>query len=274
MTRKNVNKILLLFVLLLSVVACSTKKSIATVSVEELADAKFVASSPAATSSRECLSGNAKLSLSIGDKQLSSTGTIRIKQNEGVQIGISPLGIIEVASIEFFPGNARLIYKLGKEYADVSYSSVPFLERSGIDYHMLEALLMNKIFIPILDESGSLVKGATLVREGGELLAKIIRGDISYTFAFEQSTGNLVSCKGLHKSGVEVLCRYANFEALEGTLFPRTITISISGVEPAVSLSFKLSNLKTADFNFSPRKISTSYDKIPIETLIKSLGNI
>lgn len=274
MIRKSVNNILLLFVLLLSIVACSTKKNVTTVSVKQLADTRFVASSPAAASSRECLSGNAKLSLSVGDKQLSSSGTLRVKKNEGIQIGISPLGIIELGSIEFFPENARLIYKLGKEYTDVPYSSLSFLERSGIDYQMLESLFLNRLFIPVVDETGSLVKGVTLVREGDELLVKTVSGDVVYTFAFEQSTGNLVSCKGIHKSGVEVLCRYGNFEPLEGTPFPRTITITISGVTPAVSLSFKLSNLKATDFDFSPRKISASYDKIPIEQMIKSLGNI
>ena len=124
MKRKSVNRVLLLLLLLSFLAGCATKKNGAALSPVAVESAELVALSPAATVVHDGLSGSTRLSASIGGKQFSSSGTLRIKKGEGVQIGITPLGLVEVACVEFFPAEARFIYKIGKEYASVPYSAV------------------------------------------------------------------------------------------------------------------------------------------------------
>lgn len=274
MKRKSVNRVLLLLLLMSLLAGCATKKNRVAFSPVAVESAELVASSPAATLVHDGLSGSTRLSANIGGKQFSSSGTLRIRKGEGIQIGITPLGLVEVACIEFFPAEARFIYKIGKEYACVPYSAVPFLKQSGIDYSMLESIFMNRLFLPGDISIEKFLAGAEYSVDGSLVVATYKADGITYSFAFEKESRNLVSSRGKHSSGIEVVCNYSDFEQLDGTSFPRKMVLEVNGIAKPVSLSFVSSNLKAGKVSFSPRKISSSYDKLEIEEVIKSLGNL
>ena len=156
--RSSGNRVLVLFLLLsLLLAGCKTRKMAAGAGIADMEMMELVTASPSVVSPRACLSGNVRLSVSVDSNPFSAKGTIRIKEGNGVQIGMTALGLVEVACLEFLPDNMRLIYKIGKEYTEIPYSDVDFLQSSGISYSLLESVLLNKLFL-LLDEHIYLTK--------------------------------------------------------------------------------------------------------------------
>lgn len=270
------NKVVLFIVMLsLLVAGCKTRKSVVETAPLDMESIALVSSSPSVVSPRTCLSGNMKLSVNVDGKPFSAKGTMKIKEGDGVQIGVTALGLVEIACLEFFPANARLIYKLGKEYAEIPYSDVAFLQRSGIDYRMLESVLMNRVFSPDGRPLAEAITDMSFVDEGNIVVATTdnVNG-IVYRFHIDKATCNLVQSEGKQIGGGKVVCKYSDFSMVDGSPFPHTISLSLEGVGTDVSLQFVLSRLDSGDFRFTPRSISSSYDRMDVEKMIKSIGNM
>lgn len=261
---------LLLTALLLA--GCKSKKVVMERSAVEIENMALVSASPSVASPCSSLSGNLKLAVNADGKPFSAKGTLRVKENEGVQIGVTALGLLELASLEFFPENARLIYKLGKEYTDVAYSDVAFLQKSGISYEMLESVLLNRMFSPDGRPAAQALVDMSFADEGSCVTAMTnpVNG-IVYKFYVDKATGNLVRSEGLHDSGGHVVCRYSDFYSVDGTAFPHTISLVLEGVGTDVSLDFTLSRVEIGDISFTPRRVSSSYKKLSPEQLLKSV---
>ena len=268
----NIYITLLCFVLVL--VGCSTRKSVSTRPVIDEASVEILKNSPSVSVERSCISGNIRLTADIEGKAISARGTMRIKKNEGVQVGITALGLVEVGCLEFLPTCLRVINKIEKEYSEVSYSEVDFLQRTGIDYALLESVLMNRVFSPdgtpvtaMLEEIDANSNGDTATVTIPEYKGLV------YSFCFDKATTNLVQSEGVYKNGTKVVCSYQDFEKIGGTDFPRVMTLVLDGGGKKVSLKFELSNISSSEFSFSPRKVSSGYEKLDASGFLKSLGN-
>ncbi len=275
MMRSSGNRVLVLFLLLsLLLAGCKTRKMATGAGIADMEMMELVTASPSVVSPRACLSGNVRLSVSVDGNPFSAKGTIRIKEGNGVQIGMTALGLVEVACLEFLPDNMRLIYKIGKEYTEIPYSDVDFLQSSGVSYSLLESVLLNKLFSPEGKPLVQAVGEMTYADEGECVTATTspING-IVYRFYVEKSTGELVRSEGEHHDGGKVVCRYSDFADVDGNSFPHTIQLTLEGVESSVVLLFELARLNTGDFEFTPRRVS-SYGKLDAEQMLKSLGNM
>jgi hypothetical protein len=263
---------LLCFVLAL--VGCSTRKSVSSSPVIDEASVEILKSSPSVSADYSCISGNVRLTVDIEGKAISARGTMRIKKNEGVQVGITALGLVEVGCLEFLPTCLRVINKIEKEYSEVSYSDVDFLQRTGIDYALLESVLMNRVFSPDGTPVTAMLGDIDASSSGDTAIVTIpeYKG-LVYSFRFDKATTNLVQSEGLYKNGTKVVCSYQDFEKIGGADFPHIMTLVMDGGEKRVSLKFELSNISSAEFNFSPRKVSSGYEKLDASGFLKSLGN-
>lgn len=268
-----------IFIILLCItvvfVGCSSRKSVSTHHAVDRVSVDIVSSSPSARIERKCLSGNVRLSADIDGKSLSARGTIRIKGNEGVQIGVMALGLMEIACLEFLPSNLRVINKIEKEYSEISYSDVYFLQRTGIDYDLLESVLLNRFFSPDGKPAAEALKDG-VVEAGADTITVTFpeyKG-LVYKFFFDRATSNLVQSEGIYRSGAKVVCSYQDFEDLDGTPFPSVISLSLGGVGKVAKLRLELRNVNSGMFDFSPRKVSSSYEKLDASSFMKSLGNI
>lgn len=272
--RNVINKafVLLLFSLLL--VGCRAKKSVVETRVVDMETMEIVTASPSVVSPRTSLSGNLKLYVNVDGKPVSAKGTMRIKEQCGVQIGMTALGLVEIACLEFLPENMRLIYKLGKEYADIPYADVSFLQKTGIDYCMLESVLLNRLFSP--DGRPFLQALNDMSIDNEDCYVTITTSEtngIVYKFYIDKATGELVQSEGTHIDGGKVVCRYSDFYIVGGASFPHTIYLTLEGVGSSASLQFVLDRVSMGNFDFTPRRVS-SYGKLNIEQILKSLGNM
>lgn len=274
---RNAKNRIILSVLLLSMLmaGCKTKENFVETRSVDLESMSFVSASPSVVLPRTDLSGNLKLSADIDGKPITAKGTIRIKEDAGVQIGITALGLLEIACLEFLPDNMRLIYKLGKEYADVPYAGVSFLQQTGIDYKMLESVLMNRMFSPDGRPVLQAMRNMSFADENGCITVTTEESKgIVYKFYIDKLSGDLVQSEGWHSGGGKVVCRYSDFNDIDGNRFPHTVSLSLEGVGTAASLQFIMSKLSFGNITFAPRQISSSYDKMNVDKLLKSLGGI
>lgn len=223
------------------------------------------------TTSLQYLSGNAALSLRVNGSDISLKGKLRIKRGEGVQITITPLGLIEAASIEFLPQKVRLINKLTKKYTEIPYSEASAIGLAGINYNVLEAIFLDYAFLP----DGRLAyKGLKefAVEDKGAQYFVTTKGNtaIRYSFLIDKNSGNLVSMNGNSSTGESIKCDYADFASLGNVSYPNDICINFKG-DAAIKLGIDLSKTNNKSFSFSSRNINSSYRKQSIDDFIKSL---
>ncbi len=246
------NRILLLFVVLSLVVSgCRSTKSPAegsikgNITLSELESMEAFAPAPASIYSK------LKLKAEIGDKKLSTSGTLGIEEDKGVRIGITALGLFEIARLELTPTTAQIINKVDSEYASIDYSSIALLKQSGLGYNILQAILLNVPFSPDGATSVEALPTMRITREGNEVsLITPQKGSVQYTFYVDVTTGKLIKTQGLYNETVKVVCLYSDFTSIDGRSFPSNIRLEVEGLATPLKLYLQLGNIRFGNFTF------------------------
>ena len=216
------------------------------------------------------ISSNTELNLIVDGRKISLKGKLRIKRGEGIQISITPLGLVEAACIEFLPQKIRFINKLLKTYTEVPYYEASAIGLSGIKYNVLEAIFLNHAFLP---DGRPAYNGLDEMRieDKDGCYHLYTKGDTSmkYDFSIEKSSGNLVSCNGLSSTGESIRCDYSDFRDIDDVSFPNEICISFKG-DTSVTLEFELKKTNNKSFNFSSRSVNSSYRQQNVGDFIKT----
>ena len=218
------------------------------------------------------LSSNIKLTLTVNGDKVSLKGKLRIQKDGGIQISITPLGLVEVACIEFLPDKVRLINKLFKSYTEVPYSEAKAIGLSGINYGVLESIFLDRMFQANGQPAYLGLKEFTITGENANSYT-IATGKghaMQYAFIIEKTGGNMTQCSGNSSTGESIKCDYSNFKEMSGILFPNRMCISFKG-DIALSLDFEHSKLSEKAFQFSSRNINSSYSKQSVGDFINSI---
>lgn len=252
--------------LLIGANGCASSRKGATagdVSVKELKNL------PAVNVQLSHLSSKIKLSANIGGKEFSASGSIKIKRGEGLIISINALGgLIEVARLEMSTEKMLLIYRLGREYAEVRYNEVEALERLGINYSMLEAILLNELFTSDGRAVEKELSRMDLSIANGEiLLSTERRHGIKYSFCIGQSSGCLQQTNGDYDNRINVSCNYSDFVETGRRPFPRQLHFSVA----SSTLKIQLTAPKNDNFKLNRTTELSSYKKVEISTLLKGV---
>ena len=262
----NIVAVAAMLLLLMGVGGCASKKSSASAGSVTMKELK---SMQAVSSSLSHLSSKVKLTANIGGKEFSANGNVKIKRGEGMLISVNALGgLIEVARAELTPEKMLLIYRLGREYAEVSYSDIEALERLGIDYSMVEAIMLNEVFAPDGKPVEKYLSKMDVVVANGEILLTTEREKgMQYTFHVEQSSGSLQLTRGNYDNKLSVDCNYSDFSTVGARLFPRQIRFSVANYK----LDFKLSSPKANSFKLNGTTDLSSYKKVEVSTLLNGI---
>lgn len=218
------------------------------------------------------LSSNIKLTLTVNGDKVSLKGKLRIQKDGGIQISITPLGLVEVACIEFLPDKVRLINKLFKSYTEVPYSEAKAIGLSGINYGVLESIFLDRMFQANGQPAYLGLKEFTITGENANSYT-IATGKghaMQYAFIIEKTGGNMTQCSGNSSTGESIKCDYSNFKEMSGILFPNRMCISFKG-DISLSLDFEHSKLSEKAFQFSSRNINSSYSKQSVGDFINSI---
>ena len=216
-------------------------------------------------------SAKIKLSANAGGNTLTSQGTLKLKDGEGAQISIAPLGLFEAARIEFAPLYVLMINRLKKEYSLVHYSNIPLLQQLGLNHALLQSVLQNRVYIPDDENLSKALSAMDITLEGDLLVLSTKANGITYKYYIEKSSGLLLKSIGALGNGTAVTCLYEGFQLIGGKMFPHSITLTLGGTAKAVELSFVLSKVKE-DYEYTATSPSSSYKMVGVTDLLEALG--
>lgn len=271
---QHIKKTLALLAAALLIAGCSTTKVTRSALQEEYIGSIAVADLPAIkpdTLAMQHLTSNIKLELGINGDNIDIKGKLRIKRGEGIQISITPLGLMEAACIEFLPDRIRLINKLFKTYTEMPYSEAKAIGLAGINYNVLESIFLNRVFLTDGRPAHLDINSFKLNNTGNGIMLTTGRGEaMLYSFLLDKSNGNLISSSGISSTGESIRCDYSAFKKNGNVLFPNSMCITFKG-DIALSLGFEHSKLSEKAFKFTTRNISGSYRKQSAGDFIKSI---
>ena len=265
--------VVLIVVLLAS---CSTTKSIKKAhSIEGMTEMEFVESVIENAGGWKALTAKMSLSLDLEGKGVTKvSGTLRIKKGEVIQMSIAPLLGIEVARAEISPNGILVIDRMNKRYVEVSFAEVKALAKADLDFHTLQALFLNELFLPGKDDLT--VRDASSFKvepeaEGIWLNVKRAKR-FGYHFLAEAPAALLKeSYIGLNGSPYGLRWKYNDFRALERKQFPVDMKLAFEGGKKSVKAALALSRLST-NGDWEPHtEVSKKYEKVELEEILKIL---
>ena len=273
----RIERLLAIILLALFVVSCSTTKNAKKADfIKGLSEKEYWENvlSNCGGVEREALTAKMSLALDVSGKTTRVNGTMRIKKGEVIQLSIAPLLGIEVARAEISPFGVLVIDRMNKRYVRVSFTELQELTNAQLDFHTLQALFLNEIFLPGKKDLTS----RDLLAFDIELVGRDVRLDVrktkrfAYTFLMQGTEALLKeSLVGLKDANYALSWKYENFRSLGQKQFPNTMILSFMGLKKPMSATFSLSRL-TANSNWeSYTKVSDKYEQVKLEDLIKRL---
>ena len=263
-----------LMVMLLA--SCSATKSLKkSHSIEGMTEMEFVESVIENTGGWRALTAKMSLSLDLEGKGVTKvSGTLRIKKGEVIQMSIAPLLGIEVARAEISPNGILVIDRMNKRYVEVSFAEVKALAKADLDFHTLQALFLNELFLPGKDDLTARDASSFRVEpetEGVWLNVKRAKR-FGYHFLAEAPEALLKeSYIGLNGTPYGLRWKYEDFRSLGKKNFPTDMKLAFEGGEKPVKAAFALSRLST-DADWETRtEISPKYNKVELEEILKLL---
>lgn len=253
---------------------CSTNKSLGNHPSSGIVPIGSVAGLPSLspdTLAERYLSANVRLTLSVGREKTSVKGKLRMKINEGVQVSIAMMGLMEAACIEFLPSGMRLIYKPSKSIAEIPYTDTEVMGFPGLGYKVLESMFLNRVFLPD-GTPATFAPGKIALKSKGPyyILSTRETSGTEYHFYIDKRDGNLVRCEGVGRGNERVVCRYSAFGEVDGVAFPTEIQLLLDGDEQ-LTLELEYSRIGSKPFKFAPRRASAAYTRMSISEFIESL---
>ncbi|MDY3064051.1 MAG: DUF4292 domain-containing protein, partial [Bacteroidaceae bacterium] len=130
---KTILKLLFFSVTLLTIASCSSTKKLqgdnqsSKPTATELYKQRVVSNKI----NSEWLTAKMKLVLSMGDRDVSLSGSLKMKRGEVIQLSLTFPIVGEVGRMEFSPTNVLIIDRINARYVRVPYDRVDFLRSAN-----------------------------------------------------------------------------------------------------------------------------------------------
>ena len=272
---KRISYLLMTVLMVALLASCSATKSIKTShSIEGMTEKEFVEHVIDNAGGWHALTAKMALSVDLGKGTTKVNGTLRIKKGEVIQMSIAPFLGIEVARAEISPDGILVIDRMNKRYVEVSFAEVEALAKADLDFHTLQALFLNELFLPgkgdltARDASSFRVEPET---EGVWLNVKRAKR-FGYHFLTEAPEALLKeSYIGLNGTPYGLRWKYDDFRALGRKQFPVDMKLAFEGGKKPVKAAMALSRLSTNGDWEAHTEVSKKYEKVELEEILKIL---
>ncbi|MBQ8442962.1 MAG: DUF4292 domain-containing protein [Bacteroides sp.] len=263
------------FMVVLMASCSSTKTLKKSHSIEGMTETEFVENVITNAGGWNALTAKMTLAVDLEGKGATKvSGTLRIKKGEVIQMSIAPFLGIEVGRAEISPEGVWVIDRMNKRYVQVSFAEVKALAHADLDFHTLQALFLNELFLPgkgdltVRDVSAFRVEPEV---EGVKLDVKRAKR-FSYQFLTQAPEALLKESRiGLEGTPYLLSWKYANFRSLGQKRFPAEMHLVFEGGKKPVKADFSLSRLSTdADWE-SHTEVSSKYERVELAEILKMI---
>ena len=256
--------------------SCSSTKSLKTAhSIEGMTESEFVENVIVNAGGWDALTAKMTLAVDLEGKGATKVnGSLRIKKGEVVQLSIAPFLGIEVASAEISPEGILVIDRMNKRYVEVSFAEVKALAHADLDFHTLQALFLNELFLPGKDDLTPRDVSAFRVEPEAQGVVLDVKKAKRFSYQFlTQAPEALLKESRIGLEGTPYLLswKYDNFRSLEQKRFPSEMQLAFEGGKKPVKAAFSLSRLST-DSDWETRtEVSSRYEKVELWDILKQL---
>ena len=263
--------IVLMVVLLAS---CSATKSLKkSHSIEGMTETEFVESVIENAGEWKALAAKMSLSVDLDGKGATKvSGTLRIKKGESIQMSIAPILGIEVARAEISPDGILVIDRMNKRYVEISFAEIKDLAKADLDFHILQALFLNELFLPGKGDLTARDASSFMVEPEAEGVWLNVRRAkrFGYHFLTEAPEALLKeSYIGLNGTPYGLRWKYEDFRALERKQFPVSMKLAFEGGKKLAKASIALSRISTNGDWEARTEVSKKYEKVELGELLK-----
>ena len=220
--------------------------------------------------------------VNTGSKEITLDGQLRMRRDEVIRLQISPLGLVEVARIEFTPQYVLLMDRMHKTYIKGSYDEIGFLKRNGLNFYSLQALFWNQLFIPGKDKVGEAEYAAydVQMKPDRRILFKQQRMDFAWTVADGKTDAGRIkqasvtyNDKSTGRSSLE--WNYSDFRSMGPKWFPydHQVTLSTDAIKGGKPMKVRVKISKaTADDGWETQTtVSGKYKKVTAEDILEQI---
>ena len=273
---KRINSIVWTVVLVCVFASCSSTKSLKKVhSIEGMTETEYVETVIANAGGWDALTAKMALSVDLGGKGATKVnGSLRIKKGEVIQMSIAPLLGLEVARAEISPDGVLVIDRMNKRYVRVSFAELKALANADLDFHTLQALFLNELFLPGKGDLTPRDVSAFKVEAESDGVALGVKKGKRFTYQFlTQAPEALLkeSCIGLSGTPYLLRWKYDAFRTLGQKQFPADMRVSFEGGKKPVKASFALSRLSMNTNWETHTEVSNKYEKVELGDILKQL---
>ncbi|MCD8312796.1 MAG: DUF4292 domain-containing protein [Bacteroidales bacterium] len=230
------------------------------------------------------LSSKIKFTITAGAKDVSVSGSLKMKKDEVIRIQLTPLGIMEAGRIEFTKDYVLIMDRINKEYIKADYTQVDFLKENGLDFYALQALLWNSLYVPGTQKiTDSSLKNFTVVSDDAlkNNLVSLKKGKMDYVWETDKTSGQIkaVNVTYTDNSGsTEFGCTYDSFKSLGTKNFPTDITLNLHSdvIKGTNTLSMKIaiSSMDTSDDWETYTDVSSKYKQVSVQDVMKKIMSL
>ena len=262
--------------LVVFVSSCSSTKNMKKgVSIGNLSETEYMEELINRSPAWNALTAKTAVAIDLGKGPIKANGTLRMKRDEVIQISVSvPFLGIEVGRAEISPDGVLVMDRMNKRYVQLSFDEVKMLANADLDFHTLQALFLNELFLPGKKTLTPRDVSAFIVRPEGTNAVVEVKNAKRFAYRFRTDTNDGLlkeSHVGLPGTGYGVNWKYDNFRPLEKKKFPGYMLISFEGGKKPVTAAFELSRLSTSGDWDTHTEVPKKYEKVELQELLKLL---
>ena len=212
---------------------------------------------------------SAKTSITLDYNGMSATlkGRLRMRRDEVVQMTITALGLMEVASVEFTPKGTYFIDRVNKCYAVIDFSTMR-MNYAGINFSAVQALFWNRLFIPGEKEAWREVGDFTISADGTQCLIEPEHQRVLKCKFYADA-----DCKQLQQTDLILqqyasTWRYGQFEPIGSYICPTMYDVSVSGSSHTIGARIGLTNVSTLDTGWDGTTDLSRYKEVDLEQVM------
>ncbi len=265
--------------------ACGSKKKLAEEATPQTAPVTTVTRSVAlekvwannAVQPPKFITSKVKFVATADGKDISLTGSLKMKRDDVVRLQLMALGLVEAARLEFTKDYVLIVDRINKQYIKAPYSDVDFLQRNGLSFYTLQALFWNELFQPgrTTLSQDDMARFDTSASKDGDAVIKFDADLFGYSWTASQATGLIKQAKVVfndqNSSKTGLTWNYDGFNPLkEGSRqFPNAMNIVLKTTKKEIQLDLKLNSI-THETDWEPyTEVSGKYRQVTVEEILQ-----
>ena len=228
---------------------------------------------------RRFVTSKIKVNVRVGGEDISLSGSLRMKRDDVIRLQLVAMGFIEAGRIEFTPTYVLLMDRINKQYIKVAYKDVDFLRESGLNFHSLQALFWDELFLPgATGVSDAALASYNAYPSGTDVAVTYERGPLAYRWMADKGSGLIktanVTYRDTRHGNTTLTWHYGAFAPMGAGRFPMSNDVTVKTGSREVRLSYSMNSIGD-DGDWETRtQVSGRYKEVRIDDILSKLSSL